>query len=193
MPVEMLRGKIQGAGQDVNENHCRQEKCFGGGGQVNQILSAAIVSFIILMVGNQRIGADRDNLIEKIHGEKIVGKGHADGPEDGQGETGIKPSLCVFFESAHVAHRIKNGDRPERRGDEGEDHRHGIGTQRHGYSRQDGKHMKHQGLAMPNRRHHRADNQQQQDRGNGRDRLPDVLFIPLDHHPECTDEWNEQS
>ncbi len=55
-------------------------------------------------MGNKRVGADGDDLIEEVHGEEIVGKGDADCPEDGQGEAGVKTGLSMFFKAAHVPH-----------------------------------------------------------------------------------------
>ena len=65
------------------------------------------------MMGNQRIGADRDDLVEEVEGEEVVGEGHTDGTEDGQGETGVETGLGMFVQSPHIAHGIEDGDGPE--------------------------------------------------------------------------------
>jgi hypothetical protein len=70
---------------------------FGGSRQVDKIFTSAVISLLVLVVSNQGIGADRDNLVEKIHGEEVVGKGDADCSKDGQGETGIEPGLGMLL------------------------------------------------------------------------------------------------
>jgi len=97
-------GEIERSGQDIDENHGRQEKGLGGRGEIDQIFASAVVSFLVLMVGNQRIGADRDDFIKQVHGKEVVGEGNPYGAKDGQGETGVKASLGMFVQPPHVPH-----------------------------------------------------------------------------------------
>ena len=107
-------GEIKRAGQHIDQDHGRQQEDLGGGGQVDDIFPASFVAFLVLVMGDQRIGADGDDLVEEIQGEQVVGEGHPDGPEDRQGKTGVEPGLGMLLEAAHVAHRIKDRNHPQR-------------------------------------------------------------------------------
>ena len=106
-------GKIEGAAQNINQDHGRQNQAFGGGGQVGEIFFAAFIALFILMMGHQRIGADADDFVKQIQGEQIVGKGAAHGAEQGQGEAGVETRLRVLLQAAHIAGRVKHRDHPE--------------------------------------------------------------------------------
>ncbi len=99
------------------------------------------------MMGNQRIGADRDDLVEEVQGKEVVGKGDPDGPERCQGKTGIEAGLGMFLEAPHIAHGVEDGNDPQRGGHQGEDHRQGVGPQGDRHTRKDSEHVEDQGLA----------------------------------------------
>ena len=109
-----IGGKVEGAGQHIDENHGRQQEGLGGCCQVDNVFPGAMIAFFILMMGDQRIGADGDDLVKEVQGEKIVGEGHTDGTEDGQREAGIEPGLGMFVQAPHISHGIEDGDGPER-------------------------------------------------------------------------------
>ncbi len=112
------------------------------------------------MVGNQRIGADRDNLIKKVHGKEIIRKGNANGAKYRQRKTGVKPGLGMLLQPAHIAHRIVNRNGPQRGGDQGKDHRHRVRPQGNAYIGQNGKQGQLQHPAIDNGRHHAGNNQE---------------------------------
>jgi len=113
-PGRDVGGEVEGAGQYIDQDHRRQQEELGGRRQVNDVFTCPFVTFRVLMMGDQWVGADRNDLVEQIHRQKIVGKGHPDGPEDRKGETGVEAGLGVFFEPPHIPHRIVNGDGPQR-------------------------------------------------------------------------------
>ncbi len=118
--------KIQAAGQHIDKNHCRQQQTFGCGGQVDNILACPGIALLVLVVGDQRIGTDGNNLVEEIHGKKIICKGDSHGSKKRKRETGIKARLCMLIQRPHIAHGIKCRHNPEERGNKGKYHGKGI-------------------------------------------------------------------
>ena len=147
MPVLDVVGEVQGAGQHVDQHHRRQDQALGGGGQVDQVFLAALVAFLVLVMGDQRIGADADDLVEQIKREQVVGERAADGAEQRQGEAGVEARLRVLVEAAHVAGRVEDRQHPQERGGHGEDHRQRVGPQRDAQAGQQLEHGEVQRLA----------------------------------------------
>ncbi len=116
--------KIQSTGKNIDENHGRKQESLRCCSQINNVFSSAIVSLFVLMMCDQGIGTDGDNLIKKIHGEKIVGESDSDGTEDCKSKTGIKAGLRMLFQAAHITHGIENSNCPERGRYNGKNHRH---------------------------------------------------------------------
>jgi hypothetical protein len=81
------------------------------------------------VVGNEGVGRNADNFLEQIKGEQIVGKGTSNRTKQSQGKTGIESCLRVLLQSAHVSHRIEDGDYPEKGGNQGKDHGKIIGPE----------------------------------------------------------------
>ena len=123
-------GEVEVPLQDVDQDHGRQHQALGGAGQIGEVFPAALVAFLVLVVGDQGIGADADNLVEKIQGKQVVGEGAADGAEQGQGEAGVEARLLMLVEAAHITRRVEHSDDPQERGGQREDHRERIRPQR---------------------------------------------------------------
>jgi hypothetical protein len=139
-------GEIEVTDLNINENKGREEKEFCGCGQIDDVFSSTVIRFFILMMSDQRIGADRDDLIKKIEGKQVVCKGDTDGPEYGQGETGIEPGLTGFVVSPHIPHGIKDGYNPQGGSDQGENHGKAVRPQSYGETGQKLKNRKNQSL-----------------------------------------------
>ena len=87
-------------------------------------------------MSNQRISADTDNLIKEIHGKKVIRKGYADGTENSQSKTGVKPGLRMFLQPPHISHGIKSCAHPQATGNESEYHGHRVCPQGNAQARQ---------------------------------------------------------
>jgi hypothetical protein len=162
-----IGGKVKGAGQDINQGHSRQDKELGRRSQVDNILSRSHVPLIILVVGNQRIGADRNDLVKEVQGEEVIGKGNTDGPEERQGKTGIKAGLGMFMQTAHVAHGIENRNDPQKRSGQGKYHGKGIDPESYAYAWENIENRAFQHFACQYLRYHGGDDQKHDHCRNG--------------------------
>ena len=68
-------------------------------------------------MGDQWKGRDGEHLVEEVDGKQVGREGHPHGGAKGEGEKGIKPSLGVLVEAAHVADGVEGGRNPEDRCD----------------------------------------------------------------------------
>jgi len=187
-----IGGEIQGAGQHIDQDHRRQQQSLGGGSQVNDVLTGAGVGFLILMMGDQGVGADADNLVKEIHGEEVVGEGHPDRPEQRQGEAGVEAGLGVFFEAAHIAHGVEDRQHPQEGGDQGEDHRKTIGPQGDTQAGQNLEEGQVQAVAGQNLGDHGDDQAEHGERGGKRHPLAQVGMLAAAHHHQRPEQRRQQ-
>ena len=154
-------GEVERSGEDVDQHHRRENESLGRSGQIGQVLPAALVAFLVLVMGDQRVRGDADDLVEEIQREQIVGEGAPDGAEKRQCETGIEAGLRVLPEAAHIAGRIEHRDHPEKRRGDGKDHRQGVGAQRKAQAGQQLEERKMQRFPGAHAGNHRGDDQKE--------------------------------
>ena len=65
-----------------------------------------LLSFVVLVVGDQGVGGERQHLVKEIQCKQVAGKGHTDGGGKGYGEKAEIPGLTVLMEPAHVSDGI---------------------------------------------------------------------------------------
>ena len=91
-----------------------RQKISGGKGegdrgteQVGQVGASAGAGLAVLVVGDERVGREREHLVEEIEREQVAGEGDAEGGAEGDGEEGVEARLGVLLQAAHVADRIE--------------------------------------------------------------------------------------
>ena len=94
-------GEVEGAGENVDQHHRRQDQALGGGREVGQIFLSAFVTFLVLVMRHQRISRDADDFVEEVKREQVVGERAADCAEQRQREAGA--DLFAAYEAARRA------------------------------------------------------------------------------------------
>ena len=127
-------------------------------------------------VSHQRIGGERQRLVEQEEREHVAGEGDADGAAERHREADVVAGPVALLVGADVADRIDRRRDPEERRDQREQHperleREGDGEPRHDVEERDpGRFAGH------DRRRERDDQAEERDRGDHGDRL-------LQHRP----------
>ena len=184
-------GEVEVPGKNVDHDHGRENEALGGGGKVGQILLAALVAFLVLVMGHERIGADADNLVEQIEGQQVIGEGAADGAEQGQGKAGVEARLLVLVEAPHVSRRIEDCDHPQERGGDGEDHGQRVGPQRDAQPRQQVEHAEIEMLPAKHVPNHRGRDDEERCGGNKRAGFAGVRPLAGGHDEAGADQWGQ--
>jgi hypothetical protein len=175
MPVRTsLKAHIERPAQDVREDHGREEEELRGAHEVDQILAAACIPLLVLVVGDERIGEHGDDLVEKIERRHVGGEGHALGTEDGHRKTHIVARLSMLAQAPHVPYVVARRQEPEKGGDQPEDHRQPVRSERDRDAGQYGKEGKRENPPLKHIRGHRQDRDKGRGRSNKGDRLPSV-------------------
>src|SRR6187200_1051172 len=89
--------KVQGSAEHVNHHHGRQNQTFGRARQIRQILPGPLITFLVLVMRDERIGANTYYFVEQVKSQQVVRKRAADGAEQGERKTGVKASLLVLM------------------------------------------------------------------------------------------------
>ena len=74
------------------------------------------------LVGDQRIGRERQRLVEQEQREQVLGERDPDRAAERHGEADVESRLARLVVGAHVADRVDRVDDPQRGGDEREQH-----------------------------------------------------------------------
>ena len=117
---------------DVAPAQGRQEQTEGSEEKVTEIGATTLAGFLVLHVGDQRIGRDRQHLIEKVNREQVGREGHAHGGAKRNAKKGIETSLGVLVQPTHIAYGVKRGGDPQHRGNRREGEPETINPQEHG-------------------------------------------------------------
>ena len=91
----------------------RQQQADGCGQKDAEIDARATAGFIGLLVGDERVGGQRQHFIEDEKRQQIVCVGDAHGRAKRDGETGIEACLVLLVVAAHVADGIERCDDPQ--------------------------------------------------------------------------------
>ncbi len=166
--------KIESSGHRIGHQHGRQGQTDGGAQNVGQIFAPGSPRLQILFMGDQRIGGKGENLVEQVERQEIAGEGHADGCTDGDGETGEIAGLIMLLETAHVPDGINRGQNPQKRGDQGEGHPHGVDPQFNGDAGENFCDRKGVGHPIEHCRNHRGN---QQKLGQRNEQSPGLAHI----------------
>ena len=123
-------GEIQCPRQHIDQHHRREDQPFRGGRQVSEVFLSAFVTFFILVMRDQGIGADADDLVKQIKGQQIVREGAAHRAEQRQGKASVESRLIVLVQAAHVTGRIEHCHHPQERSGNCKDHRQCVRPKR---------------------------------------------------------------
>ena len=107
----------------------------------------------VLLVGNQRIGRDRQRLVEQEQREQVAGEGDSDGAAERDGEADVEYRLAWLVVGPHVADRIERVHDPQRRRHESEQQAERLDLQgeRDAWQHLDDRHLR------PRARQHRCE------------------------------------
>ena len=89
-------------------------------------------------MGDERVGRQRQNLVEDEQGQQVLGEGDADGGRNGHGEEEIETGLVDFMVATHVANSVERCDNPQTRCDQAEQHPQRLDAES---QRQAGQHL----------------------------------------------------
>ena len=92
----------------------------------------------VRLVGDQRIGRKRQDLVEDEEREQVLREGDAHRRPQRHRETDVEARLTRLVVAAHIADRIDRIDDPQRRGDEREQHPERLDLEREAQARHDG-------------------------------------------------------
>ena len=109
-------GEVDRAGQDPGRHDCWQQQDRRGAEQHDEIDSARPDGFGVGLVRDERIGRQRQRLVEQEQREQVLGEGDGHGGAERHCKADVVRCLARLVVGAHVADRIDRGDDPEGRG-----------------------------------------------------------------------------
>ena len=158
--------EVGGAGKKPDEHQRRQQEDDRGAHQQGEIHAATGARLVGAMVRDQRVGDERQQLVEHEQREQVAGKGDAHRGRKRQCKKDVKARLVRLVVAPHVADRVERIDDPQTRGDEREQHAQRLDPERDLQPRQHGEKLNRGPRAT---QHHRQQRQhaRQQQRGRG--------------------------
>ena len=109
--------EVERAGGDAGPGDGRQQQQGRGAEQHQEIEAPGPLGLLVAAVGDQRIGDQRQHLVEKEGGEQVAGERKAHGGGDREREADVEDRLPLFAVRPHVADRIQRIDDPQARRD----------------------------------------------------------------------------
>ncbi len=168
------RDEVEAAGRDPGEPDREQQGPDRGPEQDAEIDPARAPGLLGAAMGHQRIGADRQHLVEHQKRQHVAGEGDAHGRGQREREEGVEAGLVGLVMAAHVADRIDRGQDPEQARDQREADAQRLGGEGEAEARQhlDQTHLRP--LARDHRRQHEQHQREQAGRGDQRHGLAQV-------------------
>ena len=104
--------KSRRSGKLPGPDHRQQQESHGSAQQNTEIDAPAPSRFIRTRVGDERVGGQRKQFVEKKESEQVLRQGHPHGGADRNREKGKKPGLVLFAVATHIADGIHGGSNP---------------------------------------------------------------------------------
>ncbi len=126
---DAARLEVEAAGQDVGQGDRQDQEAQRGAEQEAQIDPPGPARLGRAAMGDQRIGRQRQGLVEHQEGQKIAGERDAHGAGQRQREAGMEAALLGVAIGAQIADRIDCGRQPQAARDQGEHQPQRLGGQ----------------------------------------------------------------
>jgi len=123
---EPARRELRRPGDREGPGDRGEEKADRGAHQDAEVDAAPALRVFVALVGDEREGRERQDLVEDEQRKEVRGVGDAERRADGDGEAHVKARLPRLVVAAHVADRIDRIDEPEPRGDQAEHRAEGL-------------------------------------------------------------------
>ncbi len=107
--------KCRRSGKLPGPDHRQQQESHRGAHQNTEIDAPAPSRFIRTRVGDERVGGQRKQFVEKKEGEQVLRQGHPHSGADRNREKGKEPGLVLFAVATHIANGIHGGRNPQHR------------------------------------------------------------------------------
>ena len=161
--------EVERARKDPRPRDREEEERDGRGDEDPQIRAGALHRLPRPVVRDERVGRERQDLVEEEQREQVARERHAHGGADGDREADVEPRLVRLPVSPHVADRVDRSDDPEPGSHQGEEHAEGLQPEHEGEASGEEPHQQDAGGRVgedvrQQRRH------EPEERGAGRER-----------------------
>ena len=95
-----------------------------------EVDAAALLRLLRPVMGHQRIGRERQQLVEEEQREQVRCERHPHGPRERDGEEDVETRLVLLVVTSHVADRIDRRDDPKEAGQQTEEQAEGLHLER---------------------------------------------------------------
>ena len=161
-------GEVEGPGAHPGQPHGQELEADGGAQQDPQVGAPRPLRLGRAGVGDQRIGADGEHLVEGEEGQHVARERDPHGAGQRHREEGVEAGLVVLVVAAHVADGVERGRDPQQAGGPGEGGAQRLGGERQAEAREH-LHQRYLGALAGDhgRQHHQHQREERHRRDQG--------------------------